>query len=40
MVNYVDRDTVLCISLAARPSNQGVRFLSLLLDKLGLIYLD
>lgn len=26
MVNQVDRDTVLCISLAARPGNHGVRF--------------
>ena len=39
MVNYVDRDTVLCISLAARPSNHGVRFHNWLYDKLGLNYL-
>lgn len=26
MVNRIDKDTTLCISLAARPSNHGVRF--------------
>lgn len=26
MVNFVDRETALCISLAARPGNHGVRF--------------
>ncbi|MDO4631489.1 MAG: shikimate 5-dehydrogenase [Corynebacterium sp.] len=39
MVNYVDRETVLCISLAARPSNHGVRFHNWLYAKLGLNYL-
>lgn len=39
MVNRVDRDTTLCISLAARPSNHGVRFHNYLYDKLGLNFL-
>lgn len=39
MVNYVDRETVLCVSLAARPSNHGVRFHNWLYDRLGLNYL-
>lgn len=39
MVNIVDRETVLCVSLAARPSNHGVRFHNWLYDKLGLNYL-
>lgn len=39
MVNYVDRETILCISLAARPSNHGVRFHNWLYDRLGLNYL-
>ncbi|QGU04291.1 shikimate 5-dehydrogenase [Corynebacterium comes] len=39
MVNYVDRETILCISLAARPSNHGVRFHNWLYDTLGLNYL-
>ncbi|AKE41689.1 shikimate 5-dehydrogenase [Corynebacterium kutscheri] len=39
MVNYVDRETVLCISLAARPSNHGVRFHNWLYDQLNLNYL-
>ncbi|MDO5671120.1 MAG: shikimate 5-dehydrogenase [Corynebacterium sp.] len=39
MVNYVDRETVLCISLAARPSNHGVRFHNWLYAELGLNYL-
>lgn len=32
MLNIVDRDTVLCLSLAARPSNHGVRFHNWLFD--------
>ncbi|GAB3692697.1 shikimate 5-dehydrogenase [Corynebacterium nasicanis] len=39
MVNYVDRETALCISLAARPSNHGVRFHNWLYAELGLNYL-
>lgn len=39
MVNYVDRDTTLCISLAARPSNHGVRFHNWLYAELGLNFL-
>lgn len=39
MVNYVDRETILCISLAARPSNHGVRFHNWLYDELSLNYL-
>ncbi|MEJ6014223.1 shikimate 5-dehydrogenase [Corynebacterium sp. H127] len=39
MVNIVDRDTTLCISLAARPSNHGVRFHNWLYAELGLNYL-
>lgn len=39
MVNLVDRNTVLCVSLAARPSNHGVRFHNWLYAKLGLNYL-
>lgn len=39
MVNIVDRETVLCVSLAARPSNHGVRFHNWLYAKLGLNYL-
>lgn len=39
MVNLVDRDTTLCISLAARPSNHGVRFHNWLYAQLGLNYL-
>ncbi|WP_080795549.1 shikimate 5-dehydrogenase [Corynebacterium pacaense] len=39
MVNQVDRDTILCISLAARPSNHGVRFHNWLYQELGLNYL-
>ncbi|MFM9377728.1 shikimate 5-dehydrogenase [Gordonia sp. VNK21] len=34
----LDRDTVLCISLAARPSNIGTRFHNYLYNKLGLNY--
>ncbi|GAB2638847.1 shikimate 5-dehydrogenase [Gordonia jinhuaensis] len=34
----LDRDTVLCISLAARPSNIGTRFHNYLYDELGLNY--
>ncbi|KQB86321.1 shikimate 5-dehydrogenase [Corynebacterium lowii] len=39
MVNLVDRDTTLCVSLAARPSNHGVRFHNWLYAQLGLNYL-
>ncbi|MCH6196329.1 shikimate 5-dehydrogenase [Corynebacterium mastitidis] len=39
MVNLVDRDTTLCISLAERPSNHGVRFHNWLYSQLGLNYL-
>lgn len=39
MVNMVDRDTVLCISLAARPGNHGNRFHNFLYAELGLNYL-
>ncbi|MDO4910504.1 MAG: shikimate 5-dehydrogenase [Corynebacterium sp.] len=34
----IDRETQLCISLAARPSNHGVRFHNWLYSKLGLNY--
>ena len=36
MVNLIDRDTVLCISLAARPGNHGNRFHNFLYAELGL----
>lgn len=36
MVNQVDRETVLCISLAARPGDHGVRFHNWLYSELGL----
>jgi shikimate dehydrogenase len=32
----LNRDTTLCISLAARPSNIGTRFHNFLYDELGL----
>jgi shikimate dehydrogenase len=32
----ITRDTTLCISLAARPSNLGTRFHNFLYDELGL----
>jgi len=35
----ITRDTTLCISLAARPSNLGTRFHNFLYDELGLNYL-
>jgi shikimate dehydrogenase len=35
-MNVVDRDTVLCISLAARPGNHGNRFHNFLYAELGL----
>ena len=35
----ITRDTTLCISLAARPSNLGTRFHNFLYDELGLDYL-
>lgn len=38
-MNVVDRETTLCISLAARPSNHGVRFHNWLYAELGLNYL-
>lgn len=38
-MNVVDRDTVLCISLAARPGNHGNRFHNFLYAELGLNYL-
>ena len=36
MVNIIDRETQLCIPLAARPSNHGVRFHNWLYAELGL----
>lgn len=39
MVNHVDRETTLCISLAARPSNHGVRFHNWLYSELGCNFL-
>ncbi|MBZ8177042.1 shikimate 5-dehydrogenase [Corynebacterium poyangense] len=39
MTQHIDRDTKLCISLAARPSNHGVRFHNWLYRELGLNYL-
>lgn len=36
MVNIIDRDTQMCMSLAARPSNHGVRFHNWLYAELGL----
>lgn len=38
-MNVVDRDTVLCISLAARPGNHGNRFHNHLYAELGLNFL-
>lgn len=38
-VNLVDRETVLCLSLAARPGNHGNRFHNYLYAELGLNYL-
>ncbi|MBC3186165.1 shikimate 5-dehydrogenase [Corynebacterium sp. zg-331] len=38
MVPTLDRDTTLCISLAARPSQHGVRFHNWLYSRLGLNY--
>ncbi|MBP3088976.1 shikimate 5-dehydrogenase [Corynebacterium sp. sy017] len=38
MINIIDRDTILCISLAAKPSHHGVRFHNWLYDRLGLNY--
>lgn len=35
----INRDTLLCISLAGRPGNFGTRFHNYLYDKLGLNYL-
>lgn len=39
MVNHVDRETTLCISLAARPGNHGVRFHNWLYDRYQLNFL-
>ncbi|MDO4762205.1 MAG: shikimate 5-dehydrogenase [Corynebacterium sp.] len=39
MVNRVDKNTILCISLAARPSNHGVRFHNWLYERYQLNYL-
>lgn len=36
MVNQIDRDTQMCMSLAARPGNHGNRFHNYLYDELGL----
>lgn len=38
-INIVDNQTQLCVSLAARPSNHGVRFHNWLYGKLGLNFL-
>lgn len=38
MVNLIDRDTRMCISLAARPGNHGNRFHNWLYAELGLNY--
>lgn len=38
MVNVIDRDTVMCISLAATPGNHGNRFHNFLYAELGLNY--
>lgn len=38
-MNVVDRDTVMCISLAARPGNHGNRFHNHLYAELGLNYI-
>ena len=38
-IAIVDNETTLCISLAARPSNHGVRFHNYLYAKYGLNYL-
>lgn len=38
-MNIVDRDTVMCLSLAARPGNHGNRFHNFLYSELGLNYL-
>lgn len=35
-MNTIDRDTVMCLSLAARPGNHGNRFHNFLYDELGL----
>lgn len=39
MVNVVDRDTQMCISLASRPGNHGNRFHNYLYDLLGLNFI-
>jgi shikimate dehydrogenase len=39
MMNVIDRDTVMCISLAARPGNHGNRFHNYLYSDLGLNYI-
>ena len=35
----IDRDTLLCMSLAGRPGNFGTRFHNYLYEKLGLNYI-
>ncbi|WP_423185091.1 shikimate 5-dehydrogenase [Arthrobacter sp. NyZ413] len=37
-MNSIDRDTVMCLSLAARPGNHGNKFHNFLHDELGLNY--
>ncbi|MGK4430803.1 shikimate 5-dehydrogenase, partial [Yersinia enterocolitica] len=39
MTRYLNKDTQVCISLAARPSNFGTRFHNFLYDALDLDYL-
>jgi shikimate dehydrogenase len=39
MGREITKDTVLCMSLAARPSNHGTRFHNFLYDELGLDYI-
>ncbi|GAA1787502.1 shikimate 5-dehydrogenase [Planosporangium flavigriseum] len=39
MGREINKDTVLCMSLAARPSNHGTRFHNFLYDELGLNYI-
>ncbi|OBC10830.1 shikimate 5-dehydrogenase [Mycobacterium sp. 852013-50091_SCH5140682] len=38
-MNVIDRDTVMCMSLAARPGNHGNRFHNYLYSELGLNYI-
>lgn len=39
MTKLINKDTILCMSLAARPSNFGTRFHNFLYDSLGLDYI-